>query len=78
MNCRSPDPFCPHRQGWLVRDGKTNVDASLRREGTFSLQTTGGKVKFTKVLSARTAVGFDAEGRLPVGSKSGVALRQLQ
>jgi hypothetical protein len=46
---------------WLVRKGKNYVDESLKIEN-MTFQTTGDS--FATVLSARTAVGHDAKGRI--------------
>jgi len=49
--------------GWLVRDGKNFVDASLKEANT-AVQTSGKGDWYVRMRSGRTAVGHDAEGRL--------------
>jgi len=48
---------------WLVRDGKNNVDRGWK-EANITVQTSGNK--YATNLASRTAVGFDAQGRLIV------------
>jgi hypothetical protein len=49
---------------WLVRDGESHVDEDVKYSEDMSIQTTGDS--FVTVKSARTAVGFDKEGRIMV------------
>jgi len=46
---------------WLVRDGKNNVDRGWMEANT-TVQTSGDK--YATNLASRTAVGYDAQGRL--------------
>jgi len=46
---------------WLVRDGKNNVDRGWK-EANITVQTSGDK--YATNLASRTAVGYDAQGRL--------------
>nr|XP_057909671.1 N-acetylglucosamine-1-phosphodiester alpha-N-acetylglucosaminidase isoform X2 [Doryrhamphus excisus] len=48
---------------WLIRNGKVNIKPSLKAE-CGKTQETGTLQQFTDVISARTAVGHDAQGRL--------------
>ncbi|XP_047667512.1 N-acetylglucosamine-1-phosphodiester alpha-N-acetylglucosaminidase isoform X2 [Tachysurus fulvidraco] len=48
---------------WLLRSGEVYIDESLKAECTAS-QETGTFQEFVNVISARTAVGHDAKGRL--------------
>lgn len=53
---------------WLVRDGKVYVDESVNQQTgdkeDMSVQSTGNYMQFVTIQSARTAIGYDAEGRL--------------
>ena len=55
--------------GWLVRDGKPYANASLALED-MATQETGPS--FSTVLTARTALGHDAAGRLLAVTFDGV------
>merc|ERR1712228_953854 len=46
---------------WLVRNGKNNVDRGWKEANT-TVQTSGDK--YATNLASRTAVGYDAQGRL--------------
>jgi hypothetical protein len=46
---------------WLVRNGKNNVDRGWK-EANITVQTSGSK--YATNLASRTAVGYDAQGRL--------------
>ncbi|GFO20738.1 N-acetylglucosamine-1-phosphodiester alpha-n-acetylglucosaminidase-like [Plakobranchus ocellatus] len=48
---------------WLVKDGVSYVDESLKVECE-DTQETGTLERFASVVSARTAIGHDAEGRV--------------
>ncbi|XP_005095656.1 N-acetylglucosamine-1-phosphodiester alpha-N-acetylglucosaminidase isoform X2 [Aplysia californica] len=48
---------------WLVRDGESYVDESAKIECP-DTETTGTFERFISVVSARTAVGHDADGRI--------------
>ncbi|XP_062394468.1 N-acetylglucosamine-1-phosphodiester alpha-N-acetylglucosaminidase isoform X2 [Sardina pilchardus] len=48
---------------WLLRNGRVYINESMEAECSTS-QKTGSFGEFVNVLSARTAVGHDAEGRL--------------
>ena len=48
---------------WLVRDGTNYVEEALKAE-CGDIQETGSLRTFADVISARTAVGHDAEGRV--------------
>ncbi|KAK3572403.1 hypothetical protein QTP86_032625 [Hemibagrus guttatus] len=48
---------------WLLRSGEVYINESLKAECTES-QETGTLQEFVNVISARTAVGHDAKGRL--------------
>ncbi|CAJ1063120.1 N-acetylglucosamine-1-phosphodiester alpha-N-acetylglucosaminidase-like [Xyrichtys novacula] len=48
---------------WLLRNGEVYIDQSLKSECD-ETQETGNFQTFVNVISARTAVGHDAEGRL--------------
>ncbi|KAF5905705.1 N-acetylglucosamine-1-phosphodiester alpha-N-acetylglucosaminidase-like [Clarias magur] len=48
---------------WLLRSGKVYIEESMKAECE-KTQTTGDLKRFVDVISARTAVGHDAEGRL--------------
>ncbi|GFR97112.1 N-acetylglucosamine-1-phosphodiester alpha-N-acetylglucosaminidase [Elysia marginata] len=48
---------------WLVKDGVSHVDHSLQVDCP-DTQETGTLERFTTVVSARTAIGHDAEGRV--------------
>ena len=64
------DPRHPFRELisgliWLVRDGKPNVDDNVKyEECLMCAQTTGNQ--FVTVKSARTALGYDRQGRLMI------------
>ncbi|XP_074510538.1 N-acetylglucosamine-1-phosphodiester alpha-N-acetylglucosaminidase-like [Sebastes fasciatus] len=49
--------------GWLIRNGEIYIDQSLKAECD-KTQETGNIRNFVDVVSARTAVGHDAEGKL--------------
>ncbi|XP_053351168.1 N-acetylglucosamine-1-phosphodiester alpha-N-acetylglucosaminidase [Clarias gariepinus] len=48
---------------WLLRSGKVYIEESIRAECE-KTQETGNLQRFVDVISARTAVGHDTEGRL--------------
>ncbi|EDO37057.1 predicted protein, partial [Nematostella vectensis] len=50
---------------WLVRNGQTYVDVSKKAECE-DLEETGTVDQFVNVLSARTAIGHDAQGRVVI------------
>ena len=53
--------------GWLVRNGRNNVreSVSLESQGP-SIEETGSLSLFAEIISARTAIGFDARGVVKV------------
>ncbi|XP_041961694.1 N-acetylglucosamine-1-phosphodiester alpha-N-acetylglucosaminidase [Alosa sapidissima] len=59
------NPFVQLLSGvvWLLRNGEVYINESMKAECSKSQQT-GSFGEFVNVLSARTAVGHDAEGRL--------------
>ena len=68
---------------WLVRNGRNYVDQSKRIEDP-SAQTTSSLRGFIEVVSARSAIGHDAEGRIIIvnvdgktGTRRGVNLYQM-
>ena len=50
---------------WLVRDGASYLEESLRVECS-DVQETGSLEYFSTVLSGRTAIGHDADGQLVI------------
>ena len=54
---------------WLVRNGRNNVNESMKVECAAN-QNTGKMATFVNVLSARTALGLDKDGRVVVAHVS--------
>ena len=50
---------------WLVRNGTSYVEESARLESD-KLEDTGSLRKFIDVVSARTAIGYDSDGRVMI------------
>ena len=69
--------------GWLVRNGRSNVEAAMKAEA-FDVQTTGDKYRFRTISAPRLAIGHDALGRVVLVAvdgeeymQSGVSLDNL-
>ncbi|XP_071957605.1 N-acetylglucosamine-1-phosphodiester alpha-N-acetylglucosaminidase-like [Antedon mediterranea] len=68
--------------GWLLRNGEVYVDESIKVECD-ETEETGSAKEFFEVVSARTAIGSDAEGRVVLVNidgqtrKFGVNLRMM-
>ncbi|XP_013412616.1 uncharacterized protein LOC106175252 [Lingula anatina] len=60
---------------WIVRDGEVYINDSLKAECS-DVQETGTLLKFVNVLSARTAVGYDARGRAMIVQIDGRTLHR--
>ncbi|XP_058242060.1 N-acetylglucosamine-1-phosphodiester alpha-N-acetylglucosaminidase isoform X1 [Hemibagrus wyckioides] len=60
---------------WLLRSGEVYINESLKAECTES-QETGTLQEFVNVISARTAVGHDAKGRLVLFHSDGQTQRR--
>lgn len=63
----SSNPFRQLVSGviWLVRNGSSFVNESMQLECS-SHEDTGRMETFVKVISARTAIGYDTQGRLVI------------
>lgn len=55
---------------WILKDGERYVDESIKVECR-DTETTGTLYRFASVISARTVVGHDADGRIMIAQFDG-------
>ena len=60
---------------WLVRNGTNYVDGAIEQESA-EFQTTGTLRMLADVISARSAVGHDSQGRVVMAQVEGKTLER--